>query len=433
MIKGEYRGASLGTLAVILGAVGVWAVIETTGGDGDDEAAPAGPVITHADDTFDGGPSAIVAGEIEINGTCLHLVDGGVRHAVVWPFGTTWDAQTATIGLPNGDVVAIGDSVSGGGGYFDSVGHYAGGRAHDAASACRTDEGQIAVFNNHPDEVERVESAESPAPTTTEVALPPGGLDGVVIRHAPPFDTGSDGAEIAGTIILERGCLLVAAAYGSFPIVWPAGTTWDAEAAAVVLASGERIAIGDGIRGAGGYGSADGMATFGSDAAEAASRCAEGEYREVAMLGNDPDVVEGLGPAPVDGGHVATDGPVIRYPPPLGGDGTSAEVGGVLVLRGDCLQFEYGPDAEAGYLPIIWPAGTTWDADSQQVVLPTGLRADIGATLDGGGGYPYADRLASLGEDAQALAEACADNEWGEVAAFNNFLDAIEIVEPAGG
>ena len=270
-------------------------------------------------------------------------------------------------------------------------------------------------------------TTESAPPTTTEAALPDGGIDGPVIRHAGPFDTESNQAEIRGTLVLEDGCLLVSAVYGRFPLVWPAGTAWDAATNTVVLHSGAHIAVGDEIRGAGGYPSAEGVAAnHGREAGELASRCAESEYREVASLGNNPSFVEGLGPSTaITAGSV--DGPVVGWPLPYSLEGTDAEVGGVLVLRGDCLQFEYGADAEAGYLPIVWPAGTAWDPDRLEVVLPAGDRIGIGATVAGGGGYPYADGFGSFDEDARALLQSCADNEWNEVAAFNNRLGAIEV------
>jgi hypothetical protein len=36
---------------------------------------------------------------------------------VVWPYGTTWDAKAQAVRLSDGQVVALGDRVSGGGGY----------------------------------------------------------------------------------------------------------------------------------------------------------------------------------------------------------------------------------------------------------------------------------------------------------------------------
>ncbi|MAM31027.1 MAG: hypothetical protein CL411_01215 [Acidimicrobiaceae bacterium] len=79
----------------------------------------------------------------------------------------------------------------------------------------------------------------APASPTADAAFPDGTVDGPVMRHLPPFDAASDAAEILGTLALEGECLLLVLPQGSrFPIVWPAGTTWDPEGQAVVLHSG---------------------------------------------------------------------------------------------------------------------------------------------------------------------------------------------------
>ena len=114
------------------------------------------------------------------------------------------------------------------------------------------------------------------------------------------------------------------------------------------------------------------------------------------------------------------DGPVIRASSPYDHAGDDAEVSGVLVLWNDCVVFERGAGDETTHLPIIWPAGTSWDPSTEEVVLDDGKRVPIGGTVSGGGGYPYASGLHHLDEAAQRQAQACADNEWGEVARFNN-------------
>ena len=140
---------------------------------------------------------------------------------------------------------------------------------------------------------------EQPAPgsptTTTEAvaAFPDGAIDGPVMRHLPPLEEESEAAEIQGTLVLEGDCLLVDSPWGErYPIVWPAGTTWDAEDEAVVLHSGERLAVGSDIQGGGGYSGAGGLsARLGDEVAALAEMCVEGEFEEVAYLGNTPDAV----------------------------------------------------------------------------------------------------------------------------------------------
>ena len=124
----------------------------------------------------------------------------------------------------------------------------------------------------------------------------------------------------------------------------------------------------------------------------------------------------------------SVDGPVIRAPFPYDHAGDDAEVGGVLVLWNGCVVFERGVGAEATHMPVIWPAGTSWDPVTEEVVLDDGVRVEIGGTVSGGGGYPYASELGHLDEAGQRLAQSCADNEWSEVARFNNNPGEIDRV-----
>jgi hypothetical protein len=106
------------------------------------------------------------------------------------------------------------------------------------------------------------------------------------MRHLPPFDAASDTAEIHGTLVLEGECLLLMSLQGSrFPIVWPAGTTWDAEGQAVVLHSGERVVIGSDIEGTGGYADTEQLVDWlGDEVAARADSCVDGDVDEVAYL-----------------------------------------------------------------------------------------------------------------------------------------------------
>ncbi|HWS59017.1 MAG TPA: hypothetical protein VN257_10790 [Actinotalea sp.] len=119
------------------------------------------------------------------------------------------------------------------------------------------------------------------------------------------------------------------------------------------------------------------------------------------------------------------DGPVMRYPEaPSGGGGLDAEIRGRLVLEGDCLYLTVDELGER--YPIVWPAGTTWDAEHTAVVSPTGAQMAVGRDVDGAGGYlGVADVERSLGPEAAALAARCLDNTYGEIAFVNNGDTAI--------
>ena len=134
----------------------------------------------------------------------------------------------------------------------------------------------------------------APASPTADAAFPDGTVDGPVMRHLPPFDAASNAAEILGTLALEGECLLLVLPQGSrFPIVWPAGTTWDPEGQAVVLHSGERLMIDSDIEGTGGYAGVEQvMGWLGDEVAKLATSCAQGEVDEVAYLENTPDAVQ---------------------------------------------------------------------------------------------------------------------------------------------
>lgn len=50
----------------------------------------------------------------------------------------------------------------------------------------------------------------------------------------------------------------------------------------------------------------------------------------------------------------------------------------------------------------------------------------VGSDVYGGGGYHYVDDVGrTLGSDAEALADRCIDNTYGEIAFVNNRDDAI--------
>lgn len=115
----------------------------------------------------------------------------------------------------------------------------------------------------------------------------------------------------------------------------------------------------------------------------------------------------------------------MRYPGSASSDGgDDAEVRGRLELEDDCLYVALDEIGER--YPVVWPAGTTWDAEDHVVVGPSRARMPVGSEVHGGGGYRYVDDVErSLGAEATAFAARCVDNTYGEVAFVNNGEDAI--------
>lgn len=110
------------------------------------------------------------------------------------------------------------------------------------------------------------------------------------------------------------------------------------------------------------------------------------------------------------------DGPVMFAPGPPSQGGDDALIEGALVRDGDCL-FAGGGTPGARFA-VLWPFGTTWDDDAQEVIAPDGTRIPVGSTFSAGGGYGSPETLQQL-LDTDALAEradACAEGEFRELA-----------------
>lgn len=72
-----------------------------------------GPVVAHPAEGDGAGNDALIEGPLTMSSGCLLVGE----FPVVWPHGTTWDAVAQAVHLPDGQAVALGDRVSGGGGY----------------------------------------------------------------------------------------------------------------------------------------------------------------------------------------------------------------------------------------------------------------------------------------------------------------------------
>lgn len=122
----------------------------------------------------------------------------------------------------------------------------------------------------------------------------------------------------------------------------------------------------------------------------------------VAIVGIAVVLTLALRPAPskatgvVDGPVVAVSSPGAYYP--------NALVGGGLSLRGDCLML--------GDAVVFWPAGTSWDAESQSVVFSGDFAGavSVGSHFVGGGGVysPTDDFLRGLGPAGDVLRDCVA-------------------------
>ena len=76
---------------------------------------------------------------------------------------------------------------------------------------------------------------------------------------------------------------------------------------------------------------------------------------------------------------------------------------------------------------VVWQPGTTWDAATEQVVLPDGGRAGMGDFVQGGGGYHAVADLGVFGVDDAGIATItpCADRLGPEVAVIQSPVSII--------
>ncbi|RLE21309.1 MAG: hypothetical protein DRJ50_09395 [Actinobacteria bacterium] len=60
---------------------------------------------------------ALIVGRLELDAEYLYIVEGPRRYPVLWEFGTRWRAAPPAVVLPDGSLVALGDTIQSGGGY----------------------------------------------------------------------------------------------------------------------------------------------------------------------------------------------------------------------------------------------------------------------------------------------------------------------------
>lgn len=137
------RGISRTALALLLcGVLGA-----CTGNDWDDVTAD-GPLLLSSGSS-DEGMAAEVAGPVTLDEGCLSVGE----YPAIWPAGTVWDSQREVLTLPDGVEVALGEEVTGGGGYYSQqskpVEDYPTEVA-DLLRSCLGPSGEVAMFNLGP-------------------------------------------------------------------------------------------------------------------------------------------------------------------------------------------------------------------------------------------------------------------------------------------
>ena len=121
-----------------------------------------------------------------------------------------------------------------------------------------------------------------------------GAVDGPVLTSPPgPGDSAME-AQVRGTVEIRGDCLMLVQEdfpdAPAYPVVWPAGTTWQEDPPAVVLEDGRVVEPGTSVVGAGGDLQRDGIeGLVGSAVADAAGDCA-GETGEIAFFNIGSDV-----------------------------------------------------------------------------------------------------------------------------------------------
>lgn len=122
----------------------------------------------------------------------------------------------------------------------------------------------------------------------------------------------------------------------------------------------------------------------------------------VAIVGIVVALTLALRPGPSEATGVV-DGPVVAASTP-GAYYPNALVRGGLNLRGDCLML--------GDAVVFWPAGTSWDAESQSVVFSGDFdgAVSVGSRFVGGGGVysPTDDFVRGLGAAGDVLRDCVA-------------------------
>lgn len=105
--------------------------------------------------------------------------------------------------------------------------------------------------------------------------------DGVVLSADSADNVAYPAAILTGRLMLRDGCL----ALDGLPTLWPAGSEWDEEGLAVVLADGTRLAVGDRVEFGGGLVPASVASNYSLAAQEPVDLCMRSlGAREMALI-----------------------------------------------------------------------------------------------------------------------------------------------------
>ena len=104
--------------------------------------------------------------------------------------------------------------------------------------------------------------------------------------------SGGDGAEVFGTLVIEESCayLVWTEPETRYPVIWPHGTLWDADARAVVLPDGSPVHEGGEVYGGGGYHSSNLDLYTNQEGVDLLLSCVDIEYGEIAVFNSSGDV-----------------------------------------------------------------------------------------------------------------------------------------------
>lgn len=124
------------------------------------------------------------------------------------------------------------------------------------------------------------------------------------------------------------------------------------------------------------------------------------------------------------------DGPVVYQLAPHVPVGQMASIEGPVSIDGKgCLR--------VGSSGVVWPAGTSWDHETNELVLDGDQRVALGGYVRGGGGYTDSSivkelEMSSLEFDvgAEVATHTIGCYGTGQVAVVNNFPQAIGPAEP---
>ncbi|MEO0492128.1 MAG: hypothetical protein AAF081_01790 [Actinomycetota bacterium] len=225
----------------------------------------------------------------------------------------------------------------------------------------------------------------APPSTTSSTTTPPldpaGGVAGAVIYQRDGLGDVAEDAGLFGFLRLRNGCLVsVGLEPGDTgaPLLFPFGTTWDAETQAVTFPDGVTVQVGDRFETGGGGHATDAIEFWVESPAaiEALQACGER-----AFVIRHPVVSFALDPAGGVDRPFGAEGGVIYTAECEGCPAEEALGRFELTLVDRCLTG--GIDGPV----LAWPFGTTWNPGWQRVELIDGRVLELGDRFEAGGGF----------------------------------------------